>query len=323
MENTIQFRRGTSVPSSGLSAGEPLYNTNDSRFWIASGSSTANWVGAPILDEDDMSSDSNVKIATQQSIKAYVDAQVATKDTLAELGDTTITSLADAQILIYDGSNSFDNKSISGDATIANTGVLTIANNAVENAMLADNAVDTAELASDAVTTAKITNGNVTNAKLANSTITIAADSGSNDAVALGETLTFAGTSNEIDTTVTGNQIQIGLPDNVTIAGTLTVNGSTTTIESSTLVVEDPLISLAKDNTSANSVDVGIYGTYASSGTKYKGMFSDASNSDVFTFFKNNATAPTTTVDVSDSSYALAGIKCASVDGATIDGGTY
>jgi hypothetical protein len=40
-------------------------------------------------------------------------------------------------------------------------------------------------------------------------------------------------------------------------------------------------------------------------------------------FFKNNATAPTTTVDVSDSSYALAGIKCASVDGATIDGGTY
>ena len=45
-----------------------------------------------ILDEDDMSSNSATKLATQQSIKAYVDAQVGAVDTLAEVlgnGNTT------------------------------------------------------------------------------------------------------------------------------------------------------------------------------------------------------------------------------------------
>ena len=60
-------------------------------------------------------------------------------------------------------------------------------------------------------------------------TLTIGADSGSNDNVTVGtDTLNFAGTTNEIETTVTNNQIQIGLPNNVTVSGNLTVNGSTT-----------------------------------------------------------------------------------------------
>jgi hypothetical protein len=45
-----------------------------------------------ILDEDNMASDSATALATQQSIKAYVDAQVDTVDTLAEIlaiGNTT------------------------------------------------------------------------------------------------------------------------------------------------------------------------------------------------------------------------------------------
>jgi hypothetical protein len=44
------------------------------------------------LDQDDMSSNSATAVASQQSVKAYVDAQVATVDTLAEvlaLGNTT------------------------------------------------------------------------------------------------------------------------------------------------------------------------------------------------------------------------------------------
>jgi len=48
--------------------------------------------GTAILDEDNMSSNSATKLATQQSIKAYVDSQVDTVDTLAEIlaiGNTT------------------------------------------------------------------------------------------------------------------------------------------------------------------------------------------------------------------------------------------
>ena len=45
--------------------------------------------GTAVKDEDNMSSNSATHLATQQSIKAYVDAQVATKDALGELsGDS-------------------------------------------------------------------------------------------------------------------------------------------------------------------------------------------------------------------------------------------
>ena len=97
--------------------------------------------GTSIKDEDNMSSDSASHLATQQSIKAYVDSQVASKDTLAELTDTNITSAASGHILIHDGSDSFDNKAVSGDVTIDSNGAVTIANNAVETAMVNENVV--------------------------------------------------------------------------------------------------------------------------------------------------------------------------------------
>ena len=80
-----------------------------------------------ILDEDDMASNSAIYPPSQQSVKAYVDTQVSSEDTLAEMNDTNIGSLASANILIYDGSDSWDNKALSGDATIATTGALTLA----------------------------------------------------------------------------------------------------------------------------------------------------------------------------------------------------
>ena len=46
--------------------------------------------------------------------------------TLAALTDTAIAGLADADLLLYDGSNSWDNKALSGDATITNAGVISV-----------------------------------------------------------------------------------------------------------------------------------------------------------------------------------------------------
>ena len=47
------------------------------------------------------------------------------------------------------------------------------------------------------------------------------------DTVTVGtDTLNFVGTSNEIETTVSDNQIQIGLPNDVTVGNNLTVTGS-------------------------------------------------------------------------------------------------
>jgi hypothetical protein len=107
--------------------------------------------GSAILDEDDFASDSDTKLATQQSIKAYVASQVATANELSELTDTNITSAADGALLFYDTATSkwIDNV-VSGDITIADTGVATIAAGAVDNAMLAGS-IENNKLVNDSV----------------------------------------------------------------------------------------------------------------------------------------------------------------------------
>ena len=59
--------------------------------------------GTAIKDEDDMTSNSSTHLASQQSIKAYVDSQVATKDNTDEIteGSTNLyftNARADARI---------------------------------------------------------------------------------------------------------------------------------------------------------------------------------------------------------------------------------
>ena len=51
--------------------------------------SSLNTATGVVKDEDDLVSDSDTHLATQQSIKAYVDSQVASKDDLSELTGTT------------------------------------------------------------------------------------------------------------------------------------------------------------------------------------------------------------------------------------------
>ena len=55
--------------------------------------------------------------------------------------DTNIATPASGHILIYDGTDSFDNKAVSGDVTIDSNGAVTIANDAVETAMVNANVI--------------------------------------------------------------------------------------------------------------------------------------------------------------------------------------
>ena len=92
--------------------------------------------------------------------------------------------------------------------------------------------------------------------------LTIGADNGSDDTVALTTgTLNVVGTSNEIETTVSNDQIQIGivtnptLSGNVTVTGNLNVEGTTTTIDSTTVNIGDRIIEL---NYAEGAGDAGL-----------------------------------------------------------------
>ena len=96
--------------------------------------------------------------------------------------------------------------------------------------------------------------------------LNIAADSGTDDGVnLLSDTLTVQGTANEIETSVSGDTITVGivtnptLSGNVTVGGNLTVQGTTTSVESTVITLDDPVLALA-DNASASgdSLDRGI-----------------------------------------------------------------
>jgi len=91
----------------------------------------------------------------------------------------------------------------------------------------------------------------------------------------------------------------------LTVEGNLVVNGTTVTIESSTIAVEDPMIELAKDNTAADSLDIGIYGAASGSSgnTEYFGLFRDATDGK-FKLFKENQAQPTSTVNTGGTGYA-------------------
>jgi hypothetical protein len=89
---------------------------------------------------------------------------------------------------------------------------------------------------------------------------------------------------------------------NLIISGNLTVNGTLTYLNVTDLQVEDPLIKLAKDNTS-NTLDIGFFGKYVESATtKYTGLFWDAST-DKFRLYEGLQVEPTTTVDVTGTGY--------------------
>ena len=95
---------------------------------VTVGSVTVGGDGATVTgikDEDNMASDSAVKLATQQSIKAYVDAAVATADTFLELSDTPGSYTASAILATNAAGNAVASAELlytvsSNDITLAN-----------------------------------------------------------------------------------------------------------------------------------------------------------------------------------------------------------
>jgi len=131
----------------------------------------------------------------------------------------------------------------------------------------------------------------------------------------------LSGTANEITVSAANAAVTIGLPadvtiqNNLTVSGDLIVTGNTTTVNTATITLEDPLVKFGNANPT-DVLDLGFYGEYSSSGTKYAGLFRDASDSGKFKLFVDLTTDPTTNV-VNSANYTVATLV-ANLTGGTV-----
>ena len=93
-----------------------------------------------IKDEDDMASDSAVKLSTQQSIKAYVDSQVTAQDLDITTDSGTIDIDLDSETLTVAGGSGLDTAASSTTVTV------NVTDGGVTNAKLADMAANTVKV---------------------------------------------------------------------------------------------------------------------------------------------------------------------------------
>jgi hypothetical protein len=108
--------------------------------------------------------------------------------------------------------------------------------------------------------------------------------------------------------TITGASSVSG---NFTVTGDLTVTGTTTTLNTTNLLVQDPFFGTGSQN-SADALDLGWWSKYVSSGTKYCGLFRDASDvNKTFRLFgvTSEDLTSATTVDTSNIDFALADLN--------------
>ena len=108
-------RRAVSSSSDSLQKGVLWFDTGNNDLYVYNGSSFINvLLTDQILDEDNMASDSATKVASQQSIKAYVDSEISTVSSsvtsvdLDYQGDSggALSVLLDSQTFTIAGGNS-------------------------------------------------------------------------------------------------------------------------------------------------------------------------------------------------------------------------
>ena len=220
LDETISVDQINAGDSSAITIGSPTIFNSTLKF-----NTDGTVAVSSIKDEDDMSSNSATALATQQSIKAYVDSQTASIVTTIGISDSssnTSTLTLGSQDLEFRSGDSIT-------ATVAGTGVTFDLN--------------------ETITVDQINAGDSTTIKFGAPITVNTISSADSSAVRINDSLETDGA------TINGN---LQVSGDTTIDGNLTVAGTTTYIETTNTKISDPILLLNNGNSGGSDIDAGI-----------------------------------------------------------------
>lgn len=326
MANTViqlKWSEVTATPTT-LNVAEPAYSNTSGKLFVGGTNQVPILIGGKYyVDRVDEATSANtanviVKRASDSSFSAsYIRSALfgnANTATTLQTGRTIgVTGDVEANSVSFDGS-----QAITLNLELTNTGVG--AGNYGGATVIPTFAVDVDGRITSAANVSVATGLNV------------AGDSGTDTVALLSDTLTFVGgdgiTSTvfaantsakfEVDNTVVRNSGAQSITGDLAVTGNLVVMGTEIIQDVSTVRTEDSLIELSANN-AADALDIGFFGTYESSGTKYTALFRDASDSGRYKLLTGGTEKPTAGNTVNTQAFSTATLVT-NITGGTVSG---
>ena len=235
--------------------------------------------------DSDNNTITNIVNADIKASAAIVDTKLATIVTGNKVSGSAIQLAGTSAI--EDSSGLQLKSALAGDGLALSSQVLAVN---VDDSSIETNS-DALRVKASGITNAMLA-GSIANGKLSGPSIAVT-DGSTASNIAPGGTLTFAATANETTVAQSGGTVTIGMPNNVTIGGILTVtgnlvvNGTTTTVNSTVTTVDDPVFTIGGDTApgSDDNKDRGIEFRYHTGSAAAIGFFGYDDSAGVFTGF--------------------------------------
>ena len=235
--------------------------------------------------DSDNNTITNIVNADIKASAAIVDTKLATITTGNKVSGSAVQLAGTSAI--EDSSGLQLKSAVAGDGLALSSQVLAVN---VDDSSIETNS-DALRVKATGITNAMLA-GSIANGKLSGPSIAVTDGSTASNIVP-GGTLTFAATANETTVAQSGGTVTVGLPNNITVGGVLTVtgnlivNGTTTTVNSTTVTVDDPVFTLGGDTApgSDDDKDRGIEFRYHTGSAAAVGFFGYDDSAGVFTGF--------------------------------------
>ena len=305
-----------------LNVAEPAYSNTSGKLFVGGTNQVPILIGGKYyvdrVDEATSANTANVIVKRDSDgafsasyVRAALFGNANTATTLQTARTIAVTGDVDANSVSFNGS---------GDVTLnlelTNTGVT--AGNYGGTGQIGVFAVDVDGRITSAANTAVAT------------TLSISGDSGTDTVNLLSGTLNFEGgdgitstvtndkASFAVDNTVIRNSGAQAITGDLAVTGNLVVIGASVTQNVQTVVTNDSLIELAANN-AADALDIGFFGSYVSTGTKYTTLFRDASDSGKFKLLTGGTEKPSVGNTVNVLAFSTATLVT-NLSGGTVSG---